>query len=144
MKKKLLFLILCFISTHTLTFAEEKLPLGNNIDEYNKIFQKIAEKRSGITSSLLDSMKNPFIEIEKKDYNLTSYEELVTSTYSLEAIINKKAKINGNWYKQNDMVDSYKLSHIDYNSVILKNENETKELMIRTTIDERKIKISTK
>ena len=139
---KLLFIFLLLI-LNSLTYAEEKLPLGNNIDEYNKIFQKIAEKRSGVSLSLFDTMKNPFIEIGKAEENTTMKDELTPPTYLLEGVINQKAKINGTWYKQHDKIDSYILSHIDYNSVVLKNENEKKELVIRT-LDERKIQIQTK
>ena len=109
----------------TLLSAKENLSLGNEVKEYDKIFDRIAERRIGADVNMIDKLDNPFIHVgSDQDANAT----IQTTVYNLEAILNQKAKINGNWYKRNDTVGSYKLITITYNSVILKNEIEKKNL----------------
>ena len=64
-------------------------------------------------------------------------------TYILTATLNKKAKINGQWYKLYGEIGDFKLTNIRSNSVIIKNEHSKKELFIRKN-DVSKIKFSSK
>jgi hypothetical protein len=124
-------------------FSQEKLSLGNEVKAYDKIFEKIAEKRIGADVLMIDKLDNPFVvqgsSIESKDANGT----VLVPTYSLDAIFDNKAKINGQWFVKNDDVGPYKLTKVTRNSAILQNESEKKELLIRTK-DESNIKIFAK
>ena len=64
-------------------------------------------------------------------------------TYTLSAIINNRAKINGEWYELNNEIDNFYLVSIKRNSVVIKNEHSKKELFIREN-DASKIKFSSK
>ena len=127
----------------TLVEAQEKLPVNNEVKEYDKIFERIAEKRSGADMIMIDKLENPFV-IHNIDQNKADNNETTeSSVYILEATFDQKAKINGIWYKKNEMVGSFKLVKITRNSVILQNEIEKKELEIRTK-DESNVKIFSK
>ena len=127
----------------TITNAKENLSLGGEVKEYDKIFERIAEKRSGADMIMIDKLENPFV-IHNIDQNKADNNETTeSSVYILEATFDQKAKINGIWYKKNEMVGSFKLVKITRNSVILQNEIEKKELEIRTK-DESNVKIFSK
>lgn len=123
--------------------AKDNLSLGNEVKEYDRIFEKIAEKRVGVDGLTIDKLSNPFIvstnELDISDANTSTGE----SAYLLEATINQKAKINGTWYNIQDTINTWKLTKISHNSVILQNETEKKEIFIRTK-DESNIKIFSK
>ena len=127
----------------TITNAKENLSLGGEVKEYDKIFERIAEKRSGADMIMIDKLENPFV-IHNIDQNKADNNETTeSSVYILEATFDQKAKINGIWYKKNEMVGSFKLVKITRNRVILQNEIEKKELEIRTK-DESNVKIFSK
>jgi len=137
---QILFILSLFLS---MINAKENLSLGSEVKEYDKIFERIAEKRSGADMIMIDKLDNPFI-IQNIDQNKADNNETTESfVYILEATFDQKAKINGSWYKKNEMVGSFKLVKITRNSVILQNEIEKKELVIRTK-DESNIKIYSK
>ena len=127
----------------TIIEAQDKLPSSSEVKEYDKIFEKIAERRSGADSIMIDKLENPFIILSPEQNVSENNATAQAPTYVLEAIFNQKAKINGNWYKKNDLIGSYMLIKITYNSVILQNEIEKKELVIRTK-DDSNIKIFSK
>ena len=117
--------------------AKENLSLGNEVKEYDKIFDRIAERRVGADVNMIDKLDNPFIHVgtDPTEGNTS----IQTTVFNLEATFNQKAKINGNWYKKNDPIGSYKLVKITRNSVTLQNEIEKKELEIRTKDENVKI-----
>ncbi|ACZ12060.1 hypothetical protein [Sulfurospirillum deleyianum] len=127
----------------TLTHAQEVVSLHNNFKEYDLLFEKIAERRIGADTVMLNELKNPFIIVVEESINKDANQTLQEPLYALEAILNQKAKINGEWYKRNDQIGLFKLVTIYRDRVILQNEIEKKELVIRTK-DERNIKIFTK
>jgi len=127
----------------TIIEAQDKLPSSSEVKEYDKIFEKIAERRSGADSIMIDKLENPFIIFSPERNTSENNATAQAPAYVLEAIFNQKAKINGNWYKKNDLIGSYMLIKITYNSVILQNEIEKKELVIRTK-DDSNIKIFSK
>ncbi|MBN1840306.1 MAG: hypothetical protein JW802_09735 [Campylobacterales bacterium] len=132
---------LCCLSS--VFYAKEVISLNNNLKEYDKLFEKIAERRLGADVIMINELKNPFIVImetsQDGDVNQTNVEPL----YTLEATLNQKAKINGVWYKKNDSIGFFKVTNISHDRVILQNEIEKKELVIRTK-DESNIKIFSK
>lgn len=123
--------------------AKEGLSLGNEVKGYDKIFDRIAERRSGADVIAIDKLENPFVNALPDFENVDSNGTVQPIVYTLEATFEQKAKINGNWYKKNDNVDSFKLIKVTHNSVTLQNEIEKKELVIRTK-DESNVKIFSK
>ncbi len=118
------------------------LNLGNDTKQYDKIFEKISETRVGVDTKTINKIKNPFIVIYKKtkDGNKTKKPKIV---YKLDAIFNRRAMINGKWYKKYTKIGVYKLIKIKNRSVLLRSPNTSKELFIRKD-NESKIKFSSK
>lgn len=122
MKKISIFLILL-----TLIYANDAkiktLPDGN-YQELDKLFDAINKKRYGLSREKIDATKNPFLiqkaqkKPEKSDKNSTTSVMIV---YTLHAIMNNKANINGKWYSINEKINDYKLKKIDSDSVIMDN-----------------------
>lgn len=137
--KPIVTLILSLILSSTLVAAK------NDIKEYDKLFSQIGKKRIGISNSQIDRVKNPFImtysKVVVKDGNGTV--TIKKPTYTLTAILNNKAKLNGQWYKLHSEIGDFKLVSIRSNSVIIKNEHSKKELFIRKS-NVSKIKFSSK
>ncbi len=125
------------------SYAQEQLSLDNEVKSYDKIFEKIAERRSGADVVMIDKLSNPFIVIYSDGNNSDANASTQVTSYILEATFDQKAKINGTWYKRLDTVGAYKLTNIRHDSVILRNEIEKKELLIRTK-DESNVKIFSK
>ena len=117
--------------------------------------QAIKPPRNAISAAKINAVKNPFIflnkEVKKTNSKVTAVKKLrttnsksvksnkvsnTTRSYSLDAIINKSALINGKWYKVNNKVGKYMLSRVNTSSVIL--SYKKKELLLSTR---RKIKI---
>ncbi|AOO65238.1 hypothetical protein [Sulfurospirillum halorespirans] len=132
---------LCFYIT--MINAKEALSLGSEVKEYDKIFERIAERRVGADVIMLDKLENPFISITTDQQKSDGNETAQLMVYTLEATFDQKAKISGTWYKRNETVGAYKLAKITHNSVILQNEIEKKELVIRTK-DESNVNIFSK
>ena len=122
--------------------AKDNLSLGNEVKEYDRIFEKIAEKRIGIEVLKIEKLDNPFI-VTGSGNESESNESSVQPVYFLEATFDQKAKINGSWYTIKEQINTWKLVKINRNSVILQNEIEKKEIFIRTK-DESNIKIFSK
>jgi len=135
-------LLLCIIPVLALA-AQEKLSLGNDMTSYDKIFEKIAEQRIGADILTLEKLDNPFVREYADGNGSDSNSSAPVTVYLLEATFNQKAKINGMWYKRYDTVGAYKLTKINHDGVILRNEIEKKELLIRKN-DESNIKIFSK
>ncbi|QFR49020.1 hypothetical protein FJR48_04485 [Sulfurimonas lithotrophica] len=118
--------------------------------------EAIKPPRDGESNINMSKIKNPFIflkknsskkETDKKSVNVSSkankkevskvsgsVTEVSTTplykkdSFVLYAIINKTALINGKWYKLGDIVNSYKITHLDNKTVTLKNSSKTKVL----------------
>ena len=146
--KTIIALILSLILSSTLMAAKNDEFTENfreKIAEYDKFFSEISEKRLGVSNSKIDTVKNPFImtygKVVVKDGNSTV--KIKKPTYTLTAIFNKKAKLNGRWYKLYSKIGDFKLVSIGSNSVIIENEHSKKELFIRKS-NVSKIKFSSK
>ena len=123
--------------------AKTNLTLNDEVKTYDTIFEKIAEKRIGANILTLETLGNPFVSLSS-DLNLSDNNtSLNIETFVLEATFEIKAKINGKWYTKNDDIGMYKLVKITHNSVLLQNDNDKKELFIRTK-DESNVKIFAK
>ncbi len=124
-------------------FASSNLVLGNETKEYDKIFTQINQTRVGISLKKINKLKNPFLTSNKKTV-LTKKAKKARKKkayFILDAIFDKKAKINGKWVRLYSKIGSYKLVKIKRSSVILKNNNGKKEIFIRKK-DDKNIKFS--
>lgn len=113
---------------------------ANELQWVDEQIDAIKPPREGISTSEIDSIKNPFLTLEKK--KVKSLKEASNSTRTkhsiakkeikllLEAIINQSALINGKWYNLNDKVDKYSISKIDRNMVLL--SYKKKHLLLST------------
>jgi len=122
--------------------AKDALSLGNDIKAYDQIFEKIAERRVGVSLLDIEKMDNPFV-IQRGDSSADGNASNAQPTLILEATFDEKAKINGVWYKKNEIIGNNTLIKVYSNRVILQNETEKKELYIRTK-DDSNFKISYK
>lgn len=136
LKSKIQILLFLFVIGNLYAIADD------NVKKYDTLFQQIGEKRVGVSNSKIDSLKNPF-DVEKKIVSVDKNVTTNKTNYILNATFDKKAKINGIWYKLNSDVIDFKLVKINSNSVIIKNEHSKKELFIRKS-DVSKIKFSSK
>ena len=119
--------------------AKDILSLGSNVKEYDNIFEKISERRTGADNLKIDRLANPFV-VTSDSIPVDGNDTVETPLYVLDATFDQKAKINGQWYMKNDKVEAFTLVKVTRDSVILQNENEKKEIFIRTK-DDNNIKI---
>lgn len=124
--------MMCILFLAVLAIAKEGISLEQEVKEYDQIFSKIANKRVGVDVKNINEISNPFVvqssEQNSSDVNIPVQEP----EYSLEAIVDRKVKINGKWYWINETIESFKITKITPKSVILTNEIEQKELFIKT------------
>lgn len=112
--------------------AKEGISLEQEVKEYDQIFSKIANKRVGVDVKNINEISNPFV-VQSSEQNSSDLKIPVQEPeYSLEAIVDRKVKINGKWYWINETIESFKITKITQKSVILANEIEQKELFIKT------------
>ena len=117
--------------------------LQEEMDSYDKIFEKINDKRSGLSDIELSSIKNPFKQEPIKtttDQN-SSIAPQASKGLSLKAILLNKANIDSKWYAVGDIVDGYKIANITRNSVFLVKGDEKQELILKNGSKNVEIKI---
>ncbi|MEJ2436583.1 MAG: hypothetical protein P8Y43_04200 [Sulfurovaceae bacterium] len=120
------YICICFL---LLSFVNAQDVEIKNIDD--KI-SKIDSPREGITIKVLNNTKNPFyIESIEIDGAMVQPVEKI----SLKGIMNSKAYINNKWIGLNDEVEGYKVISITSNRVLLKREDRTKELFLKSKKD---------
>ena len=138
------------------------LPLylyANELEWVDTQVKAIKPARTGVSVSEINALSSPFLlvkkEVEKKQtpskrsklpsvkytntlkVNKTSIVE-DTPNFSLAAIMNKSALINGKWYKLGESVGMYTLSHIEKRKVTL--SNKTRNVFLSTETKNKKIK----
>ena len=130
-----------------LAFLFLNIAFANQLQEemgsYDKIFEKIKEKRSGLSDIELSSIKNPFKQEPIKtitDKNL-SIATQASKELSLKSILLNKANIDSKWYAVGDIVDGYKIANITRNSVFLVKGDEKQELILKNGSKNVEIKI---
>lgn len=131
--------------------------LANELQWVDEQIQAIKPPRNAISAAKINAVKNPFIflnkEVKKTNSKVTAVKKLrttnsksvksnkvskTTRSYSLDAIINKSALINGKWYKVNNKVGKYMLARVNTSSVIL--SYKKKELLLSTRSKTKKLK----
>ncbi len=105
------------------------------VSEYKTMFSKIGEKRVGVDVRKIDALSSPFVKVKKpkavKVVDGETIEEVVIPEFVLQAIVNKKVKISGKWYKLGDEVGDLKVSSIHKGIVWLKSSDYKKRLTMR-------------
>ena len=140
---KTLFIVTFLLLTVNLSSSE--------LDWVDEQVNAIKPPRTGVKSSTIARLKNPFIFLKKKAASKSSGKRraiipngaIASSSnavakksikrkrgLSLDAIMNHSALINGRWYKINDKVGAYTLSSITGTSVTL--TNKSKSLLLST------------
>jgi hypothetical protein len=96
------------------------------------MFSRIGEKRIGVDPRVIDAVKTPFVVVRKEKPKIVNGEVIKpTSAYVLQALVNKKAKINGKWYGISDDINDLKVVSIKNGVVWLKNSEFKKRLTMR-------------
>jgi len=103
--------------------------------EITEMVNKIKEERSGISLLTLDGTANPFLvkvpkpkEIDDDNVSTVIVDRPREVGYVLKAVLNKKAFIDGKWYKSGDALGAYTVGNISTRSVVLKNPSGNKVL----------------
>jgi len=113
-------------------------------DEIAQMVEKIKQKREGIGVEELNGTPNPFtiVKVKKvvkkvkkaKEKKRPKIVKIVEPTYTLTAIFNSKAFINGKWYGLKDKIGDYRVVFIGDDSVVISNPRATKRLKIESNI----------
>ena len=102
------------------------------VAEYKSMFSKIGERRIGVDPRIIDAVKTPFVMVKKEQPEIVNGEVVkASSEFILQAMINKKAKINGKWYGVNDDIGDLKVVSVRNGVVWLKNSEFKKRLTMR-------------
>ena len=125
-------IVLAFLAIY-LHAEDERIAM---VSDYQKMFRKIGEKRIGIDNRKIDALATPFVKSEKAKKKTKVVEGKVVVVapkpdFVLQAIINKKVKINGSWYALGDTVGDLKVASIKNSTVWLKNRDFKKRLTMR-------------
>jgi len=152
---KTLFIVTFLLLTLNLNSSE--------LDWVDEQVNAIKPPRTGVKSSTVARLKNPFIILRKKSSSKSSTaksraivpngaiasssnkiakKKVVKKGLSLDAVMNHSALINGRWYKVNDKVGAYTLSSVDRTSVVL--TNKKKSLMLSTNSKNLNLKFNNK
>jgi len=103
-----------------------------SMDQIRDMVQKIHDKREGIGIEKLKETKEPFVRLQEEN-NVTTFVipmEKENTKLSLNAILNKKAYINGEWKGLDDNVSGYAIKYIGKKGVVLRNDNQIKKLFL--------------
>ncbi|MBE3605518.1 hypothetical protein CCAL13119_00900 [Campylobacter sp. RM13119] len=101
--------------------------------KYDGMFSQIRQQREGIRKHEILNSKSPFKEVAR-DENLTviSPETLNTaSSFTLQAVMQDRVKMDGSWYKLGDTIGEYKITKITNTSAVLKRGDEKQEIKIQ-------------
>ena len=138
------FILITLIASSVNLFADELQWVDKQIDA-------IKPPRTGLNTSTLSSVNDPFIFLtknkpEKKEKTKSKVKSgkstaKVTNTlvakkkfsFSLAAVINKSALISGNWYKVGEIVNGYKLAKVQPTSVVLTRKKKKLVLSTKST-----------
>ncbi|MEA2028083.1 MAG: hypothetical protein U9N49_03805 [Campylobacterota bacterium] len=125
--KKIILLISLLISTN---FASSV-----SVEDIKMMVHKIRDKRQGINMNQLEYTENPFVSV-MKDSNATTRvvfkPKRVEIKITVDAVVNKKARINNKWQQVGDMVGDYNISSITPKVVTLRraDNNSTKRIFV--------------
>ena len=136
LKKIYIFVILFCITVYAKVSSEASYNTLE-IQKYDMIFEKINEKRVGLSNSEINKIKSPFVtqNILKIIKNKNIIKPKHRNILRLYGILNNKVKINKKWYKIGSKIDGYKLVKVKNSSVVLKKKRKKIELFLRKKND---------
>ena len=128
--------------------------LSNELSWVDDQVEAIKPPRTGMKSSVLSGIKDPFIFLQSKDnkdkkntvvrakstiktYKRTQKVYKAKKVLMLKAVMNNSALINGEWYKSGDTVNGYKVMQVNRFSVLL--NKKKKELLLTTQSSSKKL-----
>jgi len=119
-------------------------PSSLSYDEIAQMVTKIKQKRVGIGIVELNETPNPFTIIKKvlkkpkkkiKKKKKPSIVRIIEPTFTLTAILNSKAFINGKWYEIGDkLAGDYRVTYIGDSSVVVSSPRLTKRLKVEPSV----------
>ncbi len=118
---KIFILLTLFI---TILISDAKL-----VSNIEKTLQKVMDESRAKTAESIKVDYDPFNsiskkqEIVKKSKTVKPKQKIEAKNPLLSMIFNKKAFINGEWYKQNDKYADYVVTKIDKDTVVLKKKD---------------------
>ncbi|WP_297439626.1 hypothetical protein [Sulfurimonas sp.] len=128
---------------------------ANELSWVDEQVEAIKPSRQGLSDKAASKLKDPFIflivkkedvkgkKTLKKRVRRSNYvKKTYTRKFTLKAILNKSALINGRWYKEGDKVYGYKLKIIDLNTVLLNRSN--KKILLSTKSKSKNLKFKHK
>lgn len=106
---------------------------GVSVEDIKMMVHKIRDQRKGIDMNQLEYTENPFVSVMKDD-NTTKVvfkPKRIEIQLDVDAVINKKARINGKWLTIGDIIGDYNITEITPQVVTLKRDNNsTKQLFV--------------
>jgi hypothetical protein len=103
-----------------------------SLQEIDSMIDKIKKPRDGILLEALAKTPDPFKEAVIIENNSTkSIVKKQERDFSLNAIMNNKAFINGRWQKKDDNVSDYKVIFIGNKGVVLSRERDIVKLFLQ-------------
>ncbi len=117
------------------------------IKDYKMMFERIGQKRIGADEKEIEKVNPPFIRLTKEEAKKIVVKKdgtkvAVKQEYTLQAILNDRAKISGKWYKKGDAIGDYLLATIKNDVVYL--QSKTDDFKKRLTLRKKNEKISIK
>ena len=129
MKKLLLLLSLTIMITKADPIMIEKI---------NHTLEQIKYEANQKPRVTLDIKYDPFyhdkkiVRTKNKNSTLPKTRKIENQYLVLSMILNKKAFINGVWYRENQKVEQYMLDEVNQDSIVLKRKNKTIVLKLKT------------
>lgn len=124
---------------------------ANELAWVDEQVEAIKPPRQSISNKEISKIKDPFIFLIKNEEDIKDKKTVKkaavrhryikkrhTRKFSLEAILNKTALINGRWYKNGSSIYGYKLEIVDLNTVVLKRNN--KKILLSTKSKSKNLK----
>ena len=116
---------------------------NSDIKWIDKELNNIKPVRNGVNKKEVLSLKNPFVEIQKKVEEKKKKKEPVVKferkekkkqiSFKLSAIMNNAALINNKWHKEGEVINGFKIKKVNYDEVLLNDGKDNIVLTTRTT-----------
>jgi hypothetical protein len=102
------------------------------VEKIDEMVKQIQGKRQSRVKVNFEKVVSPFASVIQEDVNTTPILKTVRqeATFRLSAIINDKALINGQWVKEGESIEGYKVETIEADHVVLKKANRSVEIYL--------------
>ena len=102
------------------------------VEKIDEMVKQIQGKRQSRVKVNFEKVVSPFASVIQEDVNATPVLKTVRqeATFRLSAIINDKALVNGQWVKEGESIEGYKVEKIEADHVVLKKANRSVEIYL--------------